>query len=85
MKESGVYATLLFSVVLECFSVEEASDDPRWFEPGSRLLADGTEVEVVAARRGGGGRPVIRLDRAVARGAELSVPRKSICVELARW
>jgi 16S rRNA processing protein RimM len=56
------------------FFVEEASDDPRWFERGARLLADGIEVEVVAARRGAGGRPVIRLDHPVARGARLEVP-----------
>jgi len=31
------------------FFVDDPSDDPRWFEPGARLLADGSEAEVVAA------------------------------------
>jgi 16S rRNA processing protein RimM len=57
------------------FFVEEPSDDPHWFEKGVRLLADGEEAEVVAARRGAGGRPVIRLDRPVPRGTTLEVPR----------
>jgi 16S rRNA processing protein RimM len=60
------------------FFVEEPSDDPRWFERGSRLLAAGEEAEVVIARRGAGGRPVIRLDRPVARGALLEVPREAL-------
>ena len=60
------------------FFVEEASDDPRWFERGARLLADGTEVEVVAARHGAGGRPVIRLDLPVARGTRLEVPSEKL-------
>jgi 16S rRNA processing protein RimM len=60
------------------FFVEEASDDPRWFEPGARLLAEGIEVEVVVARRGAGGRPVIRLDRPVARGTKLEVPSEAL-------
>ena len=60
------------------FFVEEPSDDPRWFERGSRLLAAGEEAEVVIARRGAGGRPVIRLDRRVARGALLEVPREAL-------
>ena len=60
------------------FFVEEPSDDPRWFENGVRLLADGEEAEVVAARRGAGGRPVIRLDRPVPRGTSLEVPREAL-------
>jgi len=56
------------------FFVEEPSDDDRWFETGSHLWVGADEVEVVAARRGSGGRPVIRLDRDVPRGAELEVP-----------
>lgn len=60
------------------FFVEEASDDPRWFEAGARLLAGGTEAEVRIARRGGGGRPVIGLDRPVARGCLLEVPRAAL-------
>jgi 16S rRNA processing protein RimM len=60
------------------FFVEEPSDDPHWFEKGVRLLADGREAEVVAARRGAGGRPVIRLDRPVPRGTTLEVPREAL-------
>jgi 16S rRNA processing protein RimM len=56
------------------FFVEQPSDDGRWFETGARLWAGDEEHEVVAARRGAGGRPVIRLDREVARGTELEVP-----------
>jgi 16S rRNA processing protein RimM len=60
------------------FFVEEPSDDPRWFAVGSRLLADGEEAEVVVSRRGAGGRPVVRLDRTVARGAALEIPREAL-------
>ncbi len=60
------------------FFVEEPSDDGRWFELGSRLLAAGEEAEVVVARRGAGGRPVIRLDRQVPRGAALEVSREAL-------
>jgi 16S rRNA processing protein RimM len=60
------------------FFVEEPSDDPRWFASGMRLLADGEEAEVVVARRGAGGRPVIRLDRPVPRGSVLEVPREAL-------
>jgi ribosomal 30S subunit maturation factor RimM len=60
------------------FFVEEPSDDPRWFSVGARLVADGAEAEVVVARRGAGGRPVIRLDRPVERGAVLAVPREAL-------
>jgi 16S rRNA processing protein RimM len=60
------------------FFVESPSDDDRWFTVGSRLLAGDVEVEVVAARRGAGGRPVIRLDREIARGAPLEVAREAL-------
>ena len=56
------------------FVVEHASDDDRWWRAGTRLAAGGEEVEVVAARRASG-RPVLRLDRAVARGTWLEVER----------
>jgi 16S rRNA processing protein RimM len=38
---------------------------------------DGEPAEVVASKRSGG-RPVIRLDREVPRGAELAVPRSEL-------
>jgi 16S rRNA processing protein RimM len=60
------------------FFVEDASDDARWFARGARLVAGGEEAEVVAAKRGAGGRPVIRLDRAVPRGTPLEVERSSL-------
>ncbi len=60
------------------FFVEEPSDDGRWFELGARLLVGGEEAEVVVARRGAGGRPVIRLDRPAARGAALEVAREAL-------
>jgi 16S rRNA processing protein RimM len=59
------------------FFVEQPSEDARWFRVGARLFADGAEVEVVAARRGSGGRPVIRLERPVPRGTQLEVPREA--------
>src|SRR5205085_7317505 len=59
------------------FVVEEASDDERWFAVGARLLVGGGEAEVVAAKRAGG-RPVVKLDRAVARGTPLEVERAAL-------
>ncbi len=60
------------------FFVEEPSEDSRWFERGARFLAGGVEAEVVAARRGAGGRPVIKLDRPVPRGTLLEIPREAL-------
>jgi 16S rRNA processing protein RimM len=60
------------------FVVEDASEDPRRFEVGSTLLVDGEPARVVLARRVGRGRPAIKLDRAVERGAELSVRREDL-------
>ena len=57
------------------FVVEEASEDARRFEVGSRLLVDEEPAVVVLSRRVGGGRPAIKLDRSVQRGAELAVRR----------
>jgi 16S rRNA processing protein RimM len=58
------------------FFVEQASDDPERFAVGAALYVEGERAEVVASKRGSGGRPVIRLDREAPRGAELSVPRE---------
>ncbi len=60
------------------FFVDSPSDDGRWFMVGSRLFAGGVEVEVVASRRGASGRPVIKLDREVARGTALEVAREAL-------
>ncbi len=60
------------------FVVEEASEDARRFEVGSRLLVDEEPAVVVLSRRVGGGRPAIKLDRSVQRGAELAVRRAEL-------
>ena len=59
------------------FFVEHASEDEQRFAVGARLRVDGDPAEVVASKRSGG-RPVIRLDREVERGAELAVPRDEL-------
>jgi 16S rRNA processing protein RimM len=60
------------------FFVEAASEDPRWFRVGARLFAGGQELTVVTARHGSQGRPVIRLDQDVPRGAPLEVPLEAL-------
>jgi 16S rRNA processing protein RimM len=55
------------------FVVEEASEEPERFRPGARLYVAGAPARVVSSKRAGG-RPVVRLDRDVPRGAELTVP-----------
>jgi 16S rRNA processing protein RimM len=60
------------------FLVEDASDDPRRFEVGATLIVDGQTASVVLARRVGGGRPAIKLDRGVERGTELAVRREEL-------
>jgi 16S rRNA processing protein RimM len=59
------------------FVVEEASDDPQRFEPGATVLVDGEPAEVVERKRAGG-RLVIRLERAVERGAALQIRRADL-------
>jgi 16S rRNA processing protein RimM len=59
------------------FFVEQASAEPARFEVGATLLAGGEEAKVVESKRSGG-RPVIRLDRVVERGAALEVPRAAL-------
>lgn len=54
------------------FVVEQASDDPDRFAVGATIYVRGEPASVIAFKRAGG-RPVIRLDRRVERGAELSV------------
>ena len=60
------------------FVVEEASEAPERFAPGSTVYVDGAEAARVGESKRAGGRPVIRLDRPVHRGATLSVPRESL-------
>jgi 16S rRNA processing protein RimM len=59
------------------FAVDDASDDPRWFELGAVLVVGGRMARVVTSKRARG-RPVIRLDRDIDRGSELCVPRESL-------
>jgi 16S rRNA processing protein RimM len=54
------------------FVVENASEAPERFELGAELFVEGKPAKIVA-RRHARGRPVIRLDRRVPRGAELEV------------
>jgi 16S rRNA processing protein RimM len=60
------------------FFVDGASDRKGVFAEGATLYAAGEPVTVVASRHGSGGRPVIRLDRHVERGAELAVARETL-------
>jgi 16S rRNA processing protein RimM len=59
------------------FVVEQASDDPKRFEPGAVLRAGGEPVRVEERKRSGG-RLVVRLDRQVPRGTPLQVPRAEL-------
>ncbi len=59
------------------FVVEEASEDPARFRAGAVLLVDGAETRVVSSKRAGG-RVVVLLDRAVERGASLTVRRSEL-------
>jgi 16S rRNA processing protein RimM len=59
------------------FFVEQASEDEQRFAKGAKLQIDGEPATVVASKRSRG-RPVIKLDREAARGAELSVPRSEL-------
>jgi len=59
------------------FVVEDASETPEVFAVGAKLLVKGEEVMVLGLRHARG-RPVIRLDRRVARGASLQVPREAL-------
>ncbi len=59
------------------FYVEQPSSDERWWKIGARFLAGGRQVEVVGARRAQG-RPVVKLDRTVERGAPLEIERSEL-------
>jgi 16S rRNA processing protein RimM len=61
-----------------CFFVEGASDELERFAKGATLLVDGVRAEVAVSKRGAGGRPVIKLDRDVPRGATLAVRRADL-------
>jgi 16S rRNA processing protein RimM len=59
------------------FFIEQPSADDRWWKVGSTFLAAGVPVEVVAARRSSG-RPIVKLDRTVERGALIEVERDAL-------
>jgi 16S rRNA processing protein RimM len=63
--------------VAGAFFVEQASEDPDRFAVGARLLVGEVTAEIVESKRSRG-RPVIRLDREVSRGALLEVERASL-------
>ena len=58
------------------FFVEEPSERADTFATGATLYIDGAPVKVVSSKRGSHDRPVIRLERRVERGTELSIPRE---------
>jgi len=60
------------------FFVEGPSEREGAFAIGATLHVNGEPAKVVVSKRGSGGRPVIRLDRRVDRGATLAVPRESL-------
>ena len=59
------------------FFVEHASEDPARYVVGAVLYVSGEKAEIVESKRSGG-RPVVRLDRGVRRGARLEVDRDSL-------
>jgi 16S rRNA processing protein RimM len=59
------------------FVVDDASEAPERFAVGAELLVDGEPAKIVS-RRSARGRPVIRFDRRVARGAALEIPRTAL-------
>ena len=59
------------------FFVEHASEDEARFAKGARLQVDGRPAKILTSKRSRG-RPVIRLDREVERGAELAVARDEL-------
>jgi 16S rRNA processing protein RimM len=59
------------------FVVEDASETPEVFAVGAKLVVEGQEVMVLGLKHARG-RPVIRLDRRVARGASLQIPRDAL-------
>ena len=60
------------------FFVESPSEREDTFSVGAVVLVGGEPAKVVSSARGSGGRPVIRLDRPVARGTELVVERSAL-------
>jgi 16S rRNA processing protein RimM len=59
------------------FAVENASEAPERFAVGVDVYVDGEPLRIVESKRARG-RPVIRLERPVRRGAALAVPRSHL-------
>ena len=59
------------------FFVEHASEDSARFAVGAELIVGGEPARVLESKQARG-RPVIRLDRRVERGAPIEVPRESL-------
>ena len=59
------------------FVVEDASEDPDRFAPGTRVFVDGEPARVTACKRAGR-RLVVRLESTVRRGADLAIPRSEL-------
>ena len=60
------------------FFVEGPSTRKGVFANGAEVWVGGVAAKVIVSRHGSGRRPVIKLDRAAPRGAELAVPRASL-------
>jgi 16S rRNA processing protein RimM len=60
------------------FFVEGPSDRDGAFAVGTVVHVDGEPAKIVGSKHGSQGRPVIKLDRAVARGATLAVRRDEL-------
>jgi 16S rRNA processing protein RimM len=60
------------------FVVEHPSSAPERFAVGAEVLAGDEPAKVVASKRAGRGRLVLRLDRRVERGTALEIPREAL-------
>lgn len=56
------------------FFVEGASEDPRRFAKGAKVLVGGVQVKVLETKLGAGARRVLRVDGPAERGAAIQVP-----------
>jgi 16S rRNA processing protein RimM len=60
------------------FFVEQPSTRPDAFLNGATVYVDGEPAKIAVSKRGAQGRPVIRLDRRVRRGATIAIPRAEL-------
>jgi 16S rRNA processing protein RimM len=60
------------------FFVEGPSTRDDAFAKGATVYVDGEPAKIAVSKRGSQGRPVIRLERRVERGATLAVPREEL-------